>query len=141
MVNVYLVRHDKYRIGVYNYGNIYFNKQWANIECKREMLIDTDNGMVDSKSDLKVFHMPSINDRYWLFIVEDSNSDNMDDTFVNLYSSLLEAENIQRLFVDKGYFVKHPRIDMDKFSYIVEKLVVTEMPNSYEDSRVTINGK
>lgn len=122
-VNVYLVINDKYGIGHYTYGNIYFNKKWALIESYRNMSIDIDNGLVDSKSDVRVFHMAFKNDRYWLFV-----SNDYDIISEILYESSEDAEKVRQRHIDNGF-----NITLSKSCYIIEKKIMNEKPIAYMD--------
>lgn len=122
-INVYLVINDKYGIGQYTYGNIYFNKKWALIESDRNISIDIDNGNLDSKSEVRVFHMAFKNDRYWLFVSKDN-----DIISEILYESSEDAEKVRKRHLDSGF-----NITPNKSCYIIEKKIVNEKPIAYMD--------
>ena len=125
MVKLYLVRTDLMGIGYYSYGEVYYNKDWAQIECNNHSSFDTDAGRLDSVSDILEFDIPVKNDECWMVAVYDGG----DTVFVFLYPSENEALDVQRTYIKKGYH------DWDfenmQNSHVSRKKIILTKPRTY----------
>ena len=125
MVKLYLVRTDLDGIGYYSYGDVYYNKNWAQIECDNHSSFDTDAGRLDSVSDILEFDIPVKNDECWLLTVYNGG----DVLFASLYPSEYEALDVQRTYIRNGYYDWD--IDNMKNSRVSKKKIVLTKPGTY----------
>ena len=125
MVKLYLVRTDLDGIGYYSYGDVYYNKDWAQIECDNHSSFDTDAGRLDSVSDILEFDIPVKNDECWLLAVYNGG----DVLFASLYPSEYEALDVQRTYIQNGYYDWD--IDNLKNSRVSRKKIVLTKPRTY----------
>ena len=125
MVKLYLVRTDLDGIGYYHYGKVYYNKDWAQIECNNHSSFDTDAGRLDSVSDILEFDIPVKNDECWMVAVYNWG----DTVFLSLYTSENSAFDVQRTYIQKGY----PDWDINNMQYscVSRKKVVLTKPRTY----------
>ena len=111
MVNVYMIRSDKYGVGFYSYGPIYYNKDWAQIICDNNMFFDTDQGNVDSHSELLNFDLEQIkDDKVWKLEVYDGD----DTLYICLFSTKDETLFALKAWKDKKYSIREVSINIEK---------------------------
>jgi len=131
MTKLYMVRHDSMGIGFYSYSSIYYDEEWAKIECRLYTSIDVDEGKVDSESEILTYDINIIDNQVWRLVIFDGG----ETEFVSLYSTENEAREILQPYIDKGYSNEGKRFkDKDLKTYSLKSININlKKPISYEE--------